>query len=130
MPQEYEEVKSVQDTIPTMRCTRWEATEMSLAPVQADPDSRIRSAGDNDKPHTVHIIRTNSNSDTMENQENGAQAATEPRTETTPATGGTSEATAPVVNENEVRNLVPKPNAPASAISAPPAAQPGWMMHL
>ncbi len=72
MPHEYEEVKNVQDTIPTMRCTRWEATEISLAPVQADPDSRIRSAGDDTQPHTVHIIRTHSNSDTMENQQNGA----------------------------------------------------------
>jgi hypothetical protein len=72
-PTTYEEIKTVENTIPTLRATKWEANEISLAPVQADRDSMVRSA---DKtPHEITIIRTNSNPNIMTDAEKAALAA-------------------------------------------------------
>ncbi len=73
-PTTYEEITSVENTIPTLRAIKWEANEISLAPVQADRDSLIRSQGDK-SPHDITIIRTNSNPNKMTPEELAAQAA-------------------------------------------------------
>ena len=74
----YEETIDVnENAIPTLRATKWEATEISHAPVQADPDSRVRSQDQNQDKHTIQFIRTNSNSSTMTDAEKKAAIATE-----------------------------------------------------
>lgn len=90
-PLEYQEVDSIDNKIPTLRCTKWEAQEISLALVQADRDSMVRNEPKEDQ-HEVTIIRKNSNTNTMSETNNGAPAAGESRAEGTPATPATTPA--------------------------------------
>jgi hypothetical protein len=45
--------------LPLYRATKWAAAEISLAPVQADPDSGVGRSNDQFKPYEVEIINTN-----------------------------------------------------------------------
>lgn len=63
MVSEYEITDNKDSVYPTARATKWMATEISLAPVPADPDAQIRSAQAN--PHKISI---NLKSNTMTEQ--------------------------------------------------------------
>ena len=68
MVSEYEITDNKDSVYPTARATKWMATEISLAPVPADPDAQIRSAQAN--PHKISI---NLKSNTMTEQEKRKQ---------------------------------------------------------
>lgn len=101
MVYEYEEI-GIKDNIPLIRANKWEATEISLALVQADPDSAVGRSADAEKIQNVTLIRKNKT--TMSKEKNAADAGTEQRTEQ--PTAQAPESTAPAaqtVNEEQVR---------------------------
>lgn len=71
---EYEEV-GVKDNLPLVRANKWEATEISLALVQADIDSAIGRAKGNEDKHEITFISNNKNSNTMTAEEKAALKA-------------------------------------------------------
>lgn len=76
-PMEYVEVDNVANVIPTLRATKWEATEISLAPVQADRDSKVRSAGEELTERQVKLTRkSNYNHNRMSENEKGSGSGT------------------------------------------------------
>ena len=86
LPLEYQEINNVENTIPTLRCTRWEATEIAMAPVQADKDCLVRSASKEPvQDRQVKIIRKTNNNNSMSDNKNGnnpeQQRSVEPNTD-------------------------------------------------
>lgn len=71
---EYEEI-GVQDNLPLIRANKWEACEISLALVQADPGSAVGRSQENQESKDVSFIRNNKNSNTMTPEEKAALAA-------------------------------------------------------
>lgn len=64
IPLQYEEINNVENTIPTLRATKWEATEISLAPVQADAGCLVRSASKEEPgDKQVKLIRNSNNNE-------------------------------------------------------------------
>ena len=89
------------DQVPTFRAIDWEPTEISLTPVQADPNSKVRA--ENQSVNKVEIV--NQNQRTMpenviippvETPAEGTRAAV-----TTPAPASAPAATAPAITEAE-----------------------------
>jgi len=76
------EIKVGSTEKPTYRAVDWEVTEISLAPVQADPRSKIRSQGTDDL-HTV-IINNNLKSNQMAEETVSVDATREQKPDTKP----------------------------------------------
>lgn len=72
------EIKPGSKEIPTYRAMDWEPTEISFAPVQADPGSKVRS-----KENTLHTLIINS-SKTMEHVTETKEQTREQKTPETP----------------------------------------------
>lgn len=86
-PIEYTSVENIaEQTIPSYRATKWEAYEISLAPVQADQDSMVRS--EKKTSYEVNIIDTKKR--TMEKEKENVQEETKP-VEPVPAAPATEE---------------------------------------
>lgn len=83
-----QEYTSVQDiaagSMPILRATKWQALEISLAPVQADQDSMVRSNENKFTSYEVTIIENSKNRAMEENNEN-VQPETNQVTPATPA---------------------------------------------
>jgi hypothetical protein len=77
---------------PLYRATKWEATEISFTPVQADINSRVRSEGEENTEATIieTVTENNSNESKENTMENEA-----PVTPGTPATPAAAPATVP-----------------------------------
>jgi hypothetical protein len=80
IPIQYEEINNVENTIPTLRATKWEATEISLAPVQADKGCLVRSSSpkEGQQERQVKLIR-NSNNNIMSKPITGTETSAESR---------------------------------------------------
>jgi hypothetical protein len=69
---EYEEIGE-KENLPLVRANKWEATEISLAPVQADIESGVGRAKASDEKHDILFIRNHTNSNTMTEAEKAAR---------------------------------------------------------
>lgn len=65
---QYETTEEV-GKLPLYRATKWEATEISMALVQADADSSVGRNQSDQQKHQVEIISTNSNKSNMKHSE-------------------------------------------------------------
>jgi len=74
MVHEYEEIGE-KENLSLVRANKWEATEISLAPVQADIDSGIGRSQNPEDHHETIFIRNNKNTNTMTPEEKAARAA-------------------------------------------------------
>lgn len=83
--------------VPLYRATKWEATEISFTPVQADVNSRVRS--DENTTHDVEIIEENTNLNTKDMPQEANQPAA-----VAPENQGTVNTPVAAVNVEETRS--------------------------
>lgn len=72
---EYTIVDNANNVLPTWRATKWQANEISLAPVQADQDSKVRSKPQESTYDVTIIDNSSTNKSQMTDAEKAAIAA-------------------------------------------------------